>query len=350
MDSSLWHRQAVAPPATAPLPLNSLELDSLLPSRRASYASQVRAGLRAQPVPSPLHEDARDQLDRALESALLEPRGARTMLALSAPYTAGKSTLVKDWAQHRYRQWSHTSTGDPLPVREVADGVTADHVPVCYLTLLGDSKAKGLYTQIITFLRHRATGAERTLALRSISAMAVHGVRALILDDAHMLHSRSVTGRATMDAIKHLNTELGELDGVLILVGADLSTGDVLADPQIRGRLSEHQLATYGVESDSQRRNWQQFLRNCEDRVLPYLPSADRRVFSSQLATYIWHRSQGYIGDASRLIIDGAVSALATDRTLDRGLLDTVRLSQRADEAFNDFSRDQNSHPKRRIG
>ena len=350
MDAALWHQQAVAPPVSAPQPISGAELSSLLRGGRSDYASRVRVSLRAQPVASPFHQEVRNQLDHALDSALLEPRGARTMLALSAPYAAGKSTLIKDWAQHRYRQWSHTDIGARRPVRDAADGVTADYVPVCYVTLLGDSKAKGLYTQILTFLGHPATGDEPTLALRSVNALSVHGVRALVLDDAHMLHSRSVTGRATMDAIKHVNTELGELDGVLILVGADLSTGDVLADPQIRGRLSEHLLAVYGVESGSQRRSWQQFLRNCEDVVLPYLPHDERGVLSSRLATYIWHRSQGFVGDAYRLVIEGTVAALTTDRALNRDLLDPVRLSRRAEEAYKDLILERASRQKRQAG
>lgn len=180
---------------------------------------------------------------------------------------------------------------------------------------------------------------ERTLALRAVKALQTHGVRLVILDDAHMLRTTSVTGRATLNAVKHLNTELGEVGGVLMLVGAELTGGDVLSDPQIRGRLSEHTLAPYEVDTASGRAQWQRFLKNCEDLLLPYLPDEEAGLFSSAHAGYLWRRTQGYVGDTTRLLIDATAAAIETGAPLDRAVLDPIWVSQRAQDAQIDHTR-----------
>lgn len=338
MDAELWHHQATATMVDAPQPATADDLAAMNPMGRSAYADAVRAVLRARRVSSPVHDAAAAVIDRALGSALLEPPGARTILALSAPYTAGKSTLIKSWAQDRYRTWAK-ATRSTRPRWTPHPGVTADLVPVCYLTLLSESRSKDLYTQILSFVGYPASGVERTLALRAVKALQTHGVRLVILDDAHMLRTTSVTGRATLNAVKHLNTELGEVGGVLMLVGAELTGGDVLSDPQIRGRLSEHTLAPYEVDTATGRAQWQRFLKNCEDLLLPYLPDEKAGLFSSRLAGYLWRRTQGYVGDTTRLLIDATATAIETGASLDSAVLDPIWVSQRAQDAQIDHTR-----------
>lgn len=338
MDAEMWHHQATAAMVAAPQPVAAADLGAMNPMGRSAYADAVRAALRARRVSSPVHNATANAIDRALESALLEPPGARTILALSAPFTAGKSTLIKSWAQDRYRTWAK-ATRSTRPRWTPTPGMTADLVPVCYLTLLSESRSKDLYTQILSFVGYPASGVERTLALRAVKALQTHGVRLVILDDAHMLRTTSVTGRATLNAVKHLNTELGEVGGVLMLVGAELTGGDVLSDPQIRGRLSEHTLAPYEVDTATGRAQWQRFLKNCEDLLLPYLPDVEPGLFSSRMAGYLWRRTQGYVGDTTRLLIDATATAIETGAPLDRTILDPIWVSQRAQDAQIDQTR-----------
>ena len=338
MDAELWHHQATAAMVAAPQPVTAADLDAMNSMGRSAYADAVRAALRARRVSSPVHNATATAIDHALESALLEPPGARTILALSAPYTAGKSTLIKNWAQDRYRTWAKPTGPTARPRWTPQPGVTADLVPVCYLTLLSESRSKDLYTQILSFVGYPASGVERTLALRAVKALQTHGVRLVILDDAHMLRATSVTGRATLNAVKHLNTELGEVGGVLMLVGAELTGGDVLSDPQIRGRLSEHTLAPYEVDTATGRAQWQRFLKNCEDLLLPYLPDETVGLFSSRLAGYLWRRTQGYVGDTTRLLIDATAAAIEAGAPLDHAILDPIWVSQRAQDAQIDHT------------
>lgn len=330
MDATAWHAQAISSAAAVPPPLPSAEFATMTRSDRTAYADRLRGVWRGEPVTSPVHEQISAQMSAALESALLEPAGARTILSLSAPYSAGKSTLVKQWAQGLYRKWSGEVGNEGRPRWEPAPGVAADLIPVCYLTLLSESKSKDLYRQLLAFAGYPVSGVESALALRAVTALRNHRVRLVILDDAHMLRTSSATGRATLNAVKHLNTELGEHGGVLMLVGAELTGGEALNDPQIRGRLSEHTFAPYEVDTIDGRELWQRFLTVCEQRLLPYLPGGTPGLFTTQHAAYLWSRTQGFVGDTTRLLIDGTTQAIATGHRLDRSLLDQIPLSQRA--------------------
>lgn len=154
-----------------------------------------------------------------------------------------------------------------------------------------------------------------------------------------MLRTASVTGRATLNAVKHLNTELGEVGGVLVLVGANLSDGEALADPQIRTRLAEHNLRPYAADTTDERREWQHFLKACEKVLLPYLSHDAAGLFASRHAAYLWLRTQGYVGDTVRLLVDAACAAIADNTSLTREHLDGVGVSQRAQDEWDQKNR-----------
>lgn len=352
MDAERWHAQATAKPEELPQPVSAGELEAMSSIARQQYAAAVRTGLRALSVPSPAHEAVRKDLNDDLESALLEPPGARTILALSAAWGVGKSTLVKSWATAHYRDWLGTNLGEDRPRWRPRDGQTADLIPVLYLTLLSESRSKDLYAQILHFVGYPATGAERAIALDAVSALGTHGVRLIVVDDAHMLRTASVTGRATLNAVKHLNTALGEAGGCMVLVGAELSGGQALADPQIRTRLAEHELAPYAVDTTDDRRQWQHLLKACEELLMPYLPARKPGIFSSQFAGYLWARTQGFVGDTAHLLIDGACEAITDRQEVTREHFDAIRLSKRAQDGWSESQRraSRQSQGKRRAG
>jgi hypothetical protein len=337
MDAHLWHRQATRKPPVLPDPLSKSELSHLTEDARVDYTRRLRAGLRRQPLTSPIHDAVAEQMSAALQSASLDPPGARTILSLSAPYAAGKSTIVKRWAQGLHRSWLPDGDHRDLPRWSPSPGILADVIPVNYMTLLADSRGTDLYAQLLSFANADAGGAVRTIVQRAVNSMRRHGTRLVIIDDAHMLRTASVTGRATLNAVKHLNTELGELGGVLVLVGANLTGGDVVEDEQIRGRLSQHSFDAYEIDSDSGRRDWQRFLKSCEQTLLPYLPRNQAGDFAMKHSTYLWVRTTGFVGDASRLLIDATAEALIAGKAVDRDILGRITLSQRAKDAERDL-------------
>lgn len=337
MDFALWHEQATAGPAPEPAAIAPEKLRRMSETERGRYADQLRVCWRSRPVASPLHDQVAQGMTAALESALLDPAGARTVLSLSAPYTAGKSTMVKRWAQGLYRDWTGATSSTGRPRGLAAPGMSVDMIPICYITLISESRGNDVYAQLMHFARHSTTRNRAELPLRAVEVIRDHQVRLVILDDAHMLRTNSVTGRATLNAIKHLNTELGERGGVLMLVGADLTGGEALSDPQIRGRLCEHTLTPYSIDGPDDRGQWQRFLTACEDRLLPYLPDGEKGLFAAQHAAYIWLLTQGYVGDTTRLLIEATTRTITTGRPFDRDLMDQVPLSQRAIDARKDL-------------
>lgn len=130
---------------------------------------------------------------------------------------------------------------------------------------------------------------------------------------------------------KSTNTELGERHGTVILVGANLDKTALLDDPQIRARLTRLSIAPYSIDSVDQRGEWQGLLKDAEERELPYLPDAQIGLFSRVHAQYVWRRTQGFVGEATKLV-GGAILRAFQDRTsvITRDDLDVVNLSERS--------------------
>lgn len=325
MDSLDWLAQARRiPPSPPERPRIGAE------GELTAYAQAVHDHLRQDLLPSPRHAAVRGALTSDLSLVEGEPRGARSILALSAPFTAGKSSLVKAWAQPMHVGWLGDAAPDPLPSWAPEPGYTADLVPVVYVTMMARTNARGLYAAILAFLRH-GTHHKGDITLAATEAMRRHGVRLLIVDDAHMLNTAQITGRATLDALKQINTELGELGGTMVLVGANLTGGDALSDPQIRGRLFEHSLVPYRLDGPTEIRDWQDFLTGLEPTLRRFLPDLADGALATELGAAIFKRTQGFVGDVRALLAAATASALHDGRgTLTLADLGGARLSSRA--------------------
>lgn len=333
MDAGSWHHWCTLPEAETPETWKPHQLVAVTDDERRVYANRVYAYLRNHPVESPVHTRAVTALSDAAEDVYAEPLGARTMLALTAPFSAGKSTLVKTWAAEKYRIWCGQQVSETRPrwFPPSMSDVEADLVPVIYLNLQSDTKSKDLYVQILQYLGRPVSGNIGTLAMEVAKAFSVHGVRLVVIDDAHMLRTHLTQGRATLDAIKATATELGEAGGMLMLVGAWTQSRDLLEDPQIQGRLDLHEFSVYGADSRDQRQDWQLYLRNWELALRPYLPGLQHGLLTSQWAGRVLSRTQGYIGDATACLAAASRAALSQGRVnLAESDLEAARLSKRS--------------------
>lgn len=331
MDSRHWHDHAQPPSLTSPEAWTATQLEKRQAEDRRRYAVAVRRHLRSQPLTSPKHETVAYELDDALCEAESEPPGARTILSLSAPFAVGKSSQIKHWARRHYRQWVTNPDSDQLPEWEDNSGTRFDFVPIIYVTLMARSQAKDVHGALLTFLGYPSRGSVSEITLRTTNALRNHRVRLVIVDDAHMLHTSSITGRETLDALKQINTELGELGGTMVLVGANLTDGPALSDPQVRARLHEHHLSPYTIDTPEQMALWQRLLDDAEPRLATYLPDLEPGQLSTKLPGLIFKRTQGFIGDVSSLLAGATYNALIAGRAhLEHRDLAGVRLSQRA--------------------
>jgi len=338
MDARIWHAQATTAPASMPSPLTAEQYRALTSNERRRYLHDLQDSFERLLLPRAQTEPVQSGMDRILRKNARQRPGAKRMIMLDAPFATGKSTMIKDWAQGRHRDWLGDQLSGDLPTWRPQPGMTADRVPVVYATLRSASKVKEVNAQILAFLGYPNEGVKRVTTTMVVSALFTHGVRLLIIDDVHMLTTRSVTGRETLDYLKFLNSELGEAGGSMLLVGADLKNGALHGDPQITGRLQYFHLAPYEITTLPGKQAWQGFLKNAEQILLPYLPGAEPGVFAREHAGFIWRRTQGYVGDTATLLTEALLAALRAEGTLTREHLAAITLTERAHHAEADLT------------
>lgn len=337
MDVGQWHALAFQDGSTLPDPWP--DLSSRDDSVRQAAIDELESALMGAVLPFPPAIAVGVELTRLIQANETRPAGSKTIAGVSAPFSAGKSTAVTDWAFERYRGWVGQSVSQP-PIWQPEPGIKARLVPVIYLSLLSSAGVKELNAQILSFLGYPGEGIARVTSARVNTAMRRHGVRLLIVDDVHMLRLGNRTSRLVLDYLKTLNSELGFLHGTMVFVGPNLEAAEIFEDPQIRGRLRILSLEPAEIESENGRRDWQRFLHTCESILLPYLSKSEPGTFSSKHAGFIWHRTQGFVGDTGALLCGAVVSCLRRGgRTIVRDDLVGVQLSARAIDAQFELER-----------
>ena len=331
MDARMWHQQATTPPPALPEPISVAVFDDLPDREQDAYWHALTFALGTLVLPSILAERAAVHLSRIIERNLRRPPGAKWIGSVSAPFAVGKSTFVKAWAHALYRLELGPACADPRPTWSPEPGVTADWIPQVYITLRTASKIRDVLASLLLTMGYPSEGMVRVTTTRVIHALRQHGVRLLLIDDCHFLDVSTKASREMLDFLKYLNTELGELGGTMILIGADLQESPLYLDPQINSRLDRVTLGPYGYGTDHERQVWQRFLRDAEGVLLPYFDCAPAGVLSQQLAGHIWRRSQGYVGDTALLLTEALLAAFDDGSdTITTAHLDAVTLSARA--------------------
>jgi Bacterial TniB protein len=169
-----------------------------------------------------------------------------------------------------------------------------------------------------------------------VSAVQRHKVQMLIIDDVHLMKTDLKRGREVLDHVKHLNTELGEHNASLVLVGAELKESTLVMDPQIRGRLKLKTFPRYGVDGIDGQRSWQRILRDLETRISPHLSSAKDGMLYRRMAGDLWDRTGGFLGPLKELVTKAALVAIADgSHKILRRHIDGVTLSESAEDRKN---------------
>lgn len=332
MDAHLWHAHARVRPVR-PARIHPDDLRRL--SRRAleQRMDEARAWVGRLQLDPPANARVRQSLSRVIENNRTTPPGAKDILAITAPNTAGKSTLVRSWALDHYR--SVIGTGllrqEALPVWKPTRNIEADYVPIVWMNLPAGAARKEFNTEFLKFLGHKSEGVLRTTNDRLTATISRQGVRLVIVDDIHLLRTQHRDGQTVLDHLKYINTVLGEHHGTLVLVGANLHGSDIAADPQINGRMRLLELPTYPIDSPEQKQRWQHLLDDAEEQLRPFLPLAEKG-FLVQRAGLIWRRTQGYLGDLGNLLRQATVHAIDDETwAITPGMLEKVPLSARAE-------------------
>ena len=332
MDAHDWHRQATAPAPPWPDPLSVAEFESLTRTARDDYFRRLSLVMNSTVVVSQPMQAVQAHLDEIVATNRLRPPGAMPMVAVTAPFSAGKSTLLKQWGFAVHRGVLGDEVHSDRPTWSPRPGVVADWVPVVYVTLMASSSIKEINALVLLYLGYPPEGLARTTTTRVLHALRMHGVQVVILDDAHMLRSTNAQGRAVLDYIKFLNTELGEVNkGTVILVGAHLESTAILDDPQIRARLTTMTIDAFQISTVEKKAAWQDLLATAANRPLQHLPDAAPDLFVTKLAQHVWRRTQGFVGEVAKLVTGSVLDAVHDRRSvITHDDLDAVKLSERS--------------------
>ncbi|MCR6649177.1 MAG: TniB family NTP-binding protein [Cellulomonas sp.] len=308
------------------------ELRALTPTEREMHVSTLRDWLAAAQFPAASTRRVATTMWDVVRSNDGSSPGAKTIVAVDALNTVGKSTAMRAWAHDAYREWTGPRLADAhLPSWAPEPGVHAHEVPIAWINLQSAARIRDFNAQILTYFGYPTEGPIRSLSTRIAGAIGRHRVRVLVVDDVHLLDTRFKDGREVLDHLKHVNTELGERGATMVLVGAKLHDSPIVSDPQIAGRLRVLELAPFAVDTLDDKRAWQDFLVDVEQQLLPYLPGAKDGLLAKTHVSRIWRRTQGFVGDVATLL-RGAVDAATCDDTwtLHPSHLDAVSLSRRA--------------------
>ncbi len=335
MDARLWHEQARTETLAAPTPKTIAQLRAMSTSSRTRYLSHRRRWMRSLHFDTPATRQARQALTDLVEDNLTSMPGAKDVIAVTAPFAVGKSTLVRTWAQEQYRQIIEDRVHhSQVPTWNSNVGVVADEVPVVWLDLGAASKIRAFNIQFLQYFGYPIGGAIHDLTARIHRIVDAHRVRLLIVDDTNLLNLRHKDARDVLDHLKHVNTVLGQRGASMVLVGADLEDGAIFQDPQMAGRLRAIRLGPCSIDTPTGVAAWQETLASIENLVLPYLPAARPGILAGHHAPRLWRLTQGYLGDLARLIAEAAYIAAREDTwTIRIADLERPQLSRRAQHA-----------------
>lgn len=331
MDAHIWHAKARA---TLPRP-DPVDLDLLasLPAEcHQGYLEPVLRWVGSLYLDVGAATTVAADMDAVIDTNSYSPPGAKTLIGLTAPNTAGKSTLVHRWAYSRYRGWlTETELAcDDLPEWAPNRDMRADRIPVVWINLQSGAGRKEFNAQFLDFCGYQGEGVLRATSERVATAIARHDVRLVIVDDVHLLRTQHKDGQTVLDHLKFINTILGEHHATLAMVGANLRGGDLLADPQIAGRLRLTDFPTFPIDTSADKLAWQGLLKTAETQLAPYLPHAEPGFLASR-AGLVWRRTQGYLGDLGDLLRQATHRAIRSNTwTITTDDLTTIALSERA--------------------
>ncbi|MBS1696154.1 MAG: TniB family NTP-binding protein [Actinobacteria bacterium] len=309
---------------------------ALTDTQRRSRIEQLERWLYQCYFPTAQFDDVAAGLDAIVHRNALTPPGAKEIAVITGPNTIGKSAFIKQWARQRYLEWTaHAAVGaDGQPVWHPTPDLECDLCPLVFINLQDDARKKGLDALVLGFVGLTSETTAHDTTRSAMKALARHLAQVVVIDDVNLLKTEWRGARQVLDHIKFINTELGESNASLVLVGANLIGGELLGDPQIRGRSKTFTVAQYEIDELDEQRAWQRVLRDIEKILLPHLPAGKPGMLYQDLAGELWFRTQGYFQDLKQLICDATIAATedGTHKIL-RHHLDAVTLSDRAEAA-----------------
>ncbi|MEU5973039.1 TniB family NTP-binding protein [Streptomyces globisporus] len=304
-----WQRYVDSAPATAVADDSGWSRE-----QRLDYHSQFVV------VATPAMERVSIQLQRMLLVNRRHRGTARRGLIVSGPPNTGKTTTLMELGR----------------IFELADrrkhpGVQ-DRLPVAFVSVPPASTPKMLVTEFARFLGLPVLQRMNQAAITDAVCATLCELRTqlVLVDDIHLLDTRTRSGAETSDQIKHLGERI---PATFVYAGVDVHDSPLLIGPrgqQLAGRfkLLRNDPLPYGIAA--QREVWEELVRDLESalRLRNHRPGSLARQ-----AAYLHRRTAGVIGSLSHLLREAAVTAIMDGtETITKSLLGDVELDIRAEQ------------------
>lgn len=152
---------------------------------------------------------------------------ARRGLLISGPPTTGKTTTLQQLGR-TFHLADRTRRATP----------EEDHLPVVFLSVPPASTAKMLVSELARYLDLPITASMNQARITDITCAALNdlGTRLVLIDDVHLLNTRTRSGAETSDQMKHLSERI---PATFVYAGVDLDSSPLLTGvrgAQIAGR------------------------------------------------------------------------------------------------------------------
>ncbi|MFG2845363.1 AAA family ATPase [Kitasatospora sp. NPDC048296] len=228
-------------------------------------------------------------------------------------------------------------------------GTRALHAPVVYVQTPVTATPKSTCQAILDFFGAHTKGLTLPQLVQQVAAsLDDHGVRALILDDITRLRMHRADDQDVLDLIRAFMS----MNVTLVLIGADIPGSGLLrkarwdsrarqwvfppsASTRVHGlevtqterRFDLVELGTFEYTTPEGIEVFRDHLAGLEDglRLFNAWPGM---LTGGTMPEYLMRRTNGVIGLLARLIEDGAMEAIASEKEfLDEELLDTITIS-----------------------
>ena len=230
----------------------------------------------------------------------------------------------------------HAQSIFALPVR-----ITENATPKAFMIAMLTSIAAATGDEALARLVGRSTMRERErLSQTLVERLRVHGVRMIIVDDIHFVRQN----RDGEEIINLLKTILNRSRVVFVIAGvagargfkafeaSEASTQAQIGLRSVTVNMEAFKPPTGASESSpADLEEWASVVDALTSRLLLLRQQTDWWLEPETL-DYLWRRTQGVFESLDRLLVSAAVEAIGGQEYVDIPLLETVRISDIADE------------------
>lgn len=289
------------------------------------------------PIRSAVMKKVHDTLLRLAFDNLSAPPGARQGGILDGPGTLGKTTILLHLGRIYERKLR------PLFVGAADKAGIAKFVPVVYVSVPSSTTPKKLLTSLCQFYGEPISSrdSETNLKDKLRACVTACGTSLILLDDIHNLHRGNKSAESVNDLIKELANKLPvtfvhagiNCENSVLLMDGKTGVDERFTQTQYRFTLFQIQPFTYDVGQPES--EWLSLLDVMEShlRLFKYRKGTLRKQKS-----YLYARTQGGMGNLSRLIRGAANHAIRTgEENLTKAVFDAVNLPYAAELAYGEL-------------